>query len=577
MMAASDAYNLDASSGMVNPTALRWRAGAGSTWSPLGISGVVSWLTPRSSRHMMQESLAGISQTPAAAHGDLVGEVYDPVSGKRWVAAADARRPTVTTSVTGRNVMLNYVGGTSSNTNYDALACENSKHLFVFIPTLGEFTIMLVVKATNDSNDGVLLDSCNLSGAGNPTGFALYRTNGNKLQYLCYQGSGTPAVNITTVADAVLAANLTFIKVTGSGTANPSVRIVTNTGGTDTVHTFGAGDNNFTAAAFAPLTYNLTIGQGANTSASSGAGFHGDIGDVIILNRVVGDSDDEWVQFKQTNAAFTSASLSRALADTATLDPDELPFLAAWWDFSDSTKLWQEHNARTTQTAPGDPIGTLIDARDTDATFRYNEGLSAAASDATRPIYSASAVQNGLRAATFTPADSDLLSMVNAWQKRGRGCIFIVAKNSDTATGSHFIRNTGGTAYWVQTGESYEDGNGDDSRFVVHFVDGSVQYGKDAGVGEDVTGDGWHVYELYWDGTTATCAVDGAEPTTVGPMTFVSTSVLAYDRVGPTSNPGFEFDGYAGEYVFYRENHEAALRAKVRQKLATKWGITLAA
>lgn len=533
--------------------------GAGAVWTPLQIPDIRCWLAPYLRRCRWQEDISAIALTQAAADGDAVGQIDDPSNGKRWVAPGASRKPALKLPGTGRAVSLSFAGGTGGvgNNNWDHVYLENSKYLLGFLSTLGIGTVLLKIKPAEDSNDGCILDCVNGSGSGSPNGFFCQKDGSGALQWATYNGSGTAAVvNAKTPNTSVVAAawNTIKIKLAGPGANHVSVNI----NGTN-LSMAGSTDNNLpSGVAFAPLTRDLYVGQFA-AAASSTTGFNGEIGDIVIVERAMDDADADWLEFLNWNPA----------EKTTTLATSASVFLTHDLNFSDSSRMRQEHTSPATAVAAGDRIGTVLDQRDTFTTIRYNSGVVATATDTTRPLWSVSAVQNGLRAADFqsTSGAADLLNFVQAVQKRGRGSAYALLKTNDVDEGSHLYAN-GNSVYVVLTNPGYA---GNPSDLVWH---GGVSALEGSNTDDPFfVPNNTHLIELHWAGSVLEMFSDGvgcqSNPKTLDPADQISWATLGTTRLNR------EFKGWIGRVRIFNDDHAGSLRSTIRAAIAAEWGHTL--
>ncbi len=504
-------------------------------WAPTDIASLALWVPAYNTSAMWKESDAAAPiLTHATTDADAIGQVDDPSPCAHRVYGGSAGTSPVLGSSGSR---LSY--HTFASASAQRLNVENSLSAFNFIHQGGAVSICVWVLCATDSSDMVIVDSCNLTGAN--VGFYVYRTSGNKVGVGVAKG-GTTMVNFTSAATLNIAAGWVPITITWSGASS-----------TGTFRLGAAGSNeNITVgtavAAGTNATNNITVGTSASSHTSA---FNGSISDVVISNSVMSASD--LTSYRAYNPARDGTSLAAASATGSTLLPNQLNYLWSWYDFSDTTTLWQDSTLTTPVASNSDPIYTAVNKSSTLALKRD------AASDANghRPLYKTS-IQNGRAAALFDGTDDNLIFQ-QQWASGGAWTAFLVCRMATTNVSAHPISAASGTVYWAVTGSAY--GPPSTSVFAVHTGDGLTESPL-------VNVDSWNILEWVRNGPIVRSWCNGVESSSL-----VTVATGAMTNIGLANGGAVTWNDYIAELVTYRAVHNETNRSLVRAGLASKWGI----
>lgn len=383
------------------------------------------------------ESNVGTQVTPCTEDGQTCGMAVDfSPNYHRVVALTDAGRPLYSTSGTsGMHCIWQF-----STTKYFNI--ENSQGYFNFLhsgtsgtPGVPVGCIAFHTKINTDSTNMVFLDNSAWTGVNK--GITVARTSGNKLQVAIANGSTLQ--NITTAANLNAAAGLVpiiinFLGTTGAGSCNIYIG-----GATESFSVSSTG------LAFNTNSTNTLYIGGASPSATSPLNAY--MGNLCILSQPMGASDR--AAFAAMNPYQNATTTSRSLMAGDAVDPSAMSHLWCDWnldDFAGGT-LWQNIGRTTPVAANGDPIGA-VDFLPT----KLGRGLAAAADNTTRPTWTSNQYNGkgcGRWIGTATPQNL----AYTPWKPYGAETVFVVARNTNTTNGSHFLASA--SARFLATGDSY--------------------------------------------------------------------------------------------------------------------------
>lgn len=528
-------------------------------FSPLAIPGLQLYIPTSNTANAYVESGQNAVATNIANNGDLIGNVYLPINGHCFFASTNTGRATLESGTRNSEYLIN-------STQLDLYNSLTALSFLYCAP--GTFTIAFFLRLGADSQNTVLFDNRNITGANIGVSFTI-----NPSGTLTFGASisGSSFINATTthtihVADGSLPI---IIKCSGTGTGTVSFQI-----GSNAAETFNAGTFNVAGTA-AHANFRLGKSTGGNDACNAY------ISEFFMTNTVVGSTDI--AGWKLYNPARTSAQFNM-LNSGSFSSPASLTFLYAWFDLSDITTLFKD----TAATSPVRTTGDLI------ALIQTKGGLSGIGRNllqatSTAQAAFASNIQNGLSVANFTGQyypgaptvpNQNYELQNSAATPSGPKSIFVAMRNkavtsgSNTPGGSHLMGESSTTiAYLVQVSSTVGPGETPNSAVNHTSPSGNNSFISSVANG----GQAWNVYDVQNTVNNYTLYVDGiagTDVTTAG--TFFAPDNIGKDFHGqPPSGTAYswDFNGYLGEVIFTTVPLTSGLAETVRQYLATKWAI----
>jgi hypothetical protein len=247
----------------------------------------------------------------------------------------------------------------------------------------------------------------------------------------------------------------------------------------------------------------------------------------------------------------------RLLRPRALFNPRNIVGLQGWWDFGDTSSLWQNSNG-TTAVNVGDPIGR--------ATDKSGNGRHAQqGTDNFRPHLEASAI--GSRVAAEFDGDNDFLETVTSNLTTGSaGRTLIVVYKPLRTTGVNFLAGqtrSGNNGWFALQARDSPAGDPYFAGFAADSTDGAsiTQTSKIA----CVTYDGTNVVLFR---NNSQIAQDARSLNTVSGILNIGCAV-------PSSTPAEFAKAMFGEVLHWNVALTSTDRTSVHRYLSNKWGITL--
>ena len=362
---------------------------------------------------------------------------------------------------------------------------------------------------------------------------------------------------------------LNFRVHNAAGTASTTVS-VTLTNGVDNVITCGYDNTN--------QLISIKLNNGSLVTAAHTSGVKYNFGIICI-----GGPQNRWTQTAEfyngaaKNFMFwkgtylTSAEQSTlyglgfpysALPDQAdSLDPDNLPDQVARFDFSDTTRMWQDTAKTVSVSANDDPI-RRIDSK-------WGSVYAEAPSDAVRPLLK-TATLGGLATAYSNGTDTQLNISQELQSTENNFTMFLIAKNDRTSNyGSHWLMNRTYNSYVTTTGIGYTS------------VYGAFHKSKSGSGGAPNTSPlnnttGFNVYDCFSKSQYASMVENGDDADTLAKYKTLNTNPADWDtffKMAAISNTWWAI-GNIAEVIFINSYASVATRARVRKFLETKWSLT---
>lgn len=432
-------------------------------WDPRDMTGAILWLPTHSTSSMWTDVDAGAAVSTRPSAGSLVGFVQDPLSGGKIATSTTSQRPTLNSDGGTRNAYLTFGTG-------HQLIIDNSKGHFrnFHVGRVGYVCCWVRFAAANDGvNRNTILDSIAMTGAN--VGINLRRETNNTIAFQI--GTGSTILTLTSTATVNASGDTGWHSIVVKIAAGSNASSITIDNGTPVTGTIGTG-----AAAGTDATSDLQIGM----RTSGTLPMLGDISNLVIGGTALAAGDlTNWLA---DNPSISSSSLERFTAAGNSLNPNQVSGLHSWYDFSDVTNLYTDNPPTVNVALDGDRIKCAVNKKTVISGNSWKRN-AATATDAKRPTYKtniANSLGAGLWAGAATNVStSDFTNEQNLdipqWN-RGAKTWIVVAKQSDTALGSHVIAQTagGGSAvYQTWVGSAYTD-PAVQNRVVQHWGGGSA-------------------------------------------------------------------------------------------------------
>lgn len=432
-------------------------------FSPPDMAGAILWLPTHSTSSMWNDVDAGAALVTRPDAGDLVGFIQDPVSGGKIATSTAGQRPTLNTDGGARNAYLTF--GASRQ-----LIIHNSKGSFrnFHVGRIGYVCCWVRFAGANDGvNRNTILDAIAMTGAN--VGINLRRETNNTIAFQI--GTGSTILTLTSTATVNASGDTGWHSIVVKVAAGTNASSITIDNGTPVTGTIGTA-----AAAGTDATNDLQIGM----RTSGTLPMLGDISNLVIGGTALDAGDlTNWLA---DNPSISSGSLEQFTVAGNLLNPNQVSGLHSWYDFSDVTNLYTDNPPTINVALDGDRIKCAVNKK-TVASGNSWKRDAATTTDAKRPTYKtgiANGLGAGLWAGTATNVStSDFTNEQNLdytqWY-RGAKTWIVVAKQSDTALGSHAIAQTagGGSAvYQTWVGSAYTDANVQ-NRVVQHWGGGAA-------------------------------------------------------------------------------------------------------
>lgn len=534
-------------------------------WSPRELTNLEFWLPTHQLRAMWRAVTNVTQDNSATADGQLISQVDEQGPCAHLLNSPTGRQPAVGSDPGGRSY-LNF----SPN---EYLRVKNSLGAFNWLHNGSAFSMLVWLRVAPGASTGAVFDSCRATTTGT-TGISLqYNSSGTLLFMVAKQATGT-AILHTTTATIDSDDGWVLVLVGYDGGSLAVLRIFSDDGqtalATELMTVSGGFDNS-------DASHDLHIGARASVLTN---GFNGDIGDVVFLSGAI--SEAELDELRMWKPPQSTAPVGCRLGTYASLGPAAVSGLAEWHDFGDRTSQWQDTVGGTPVASEDDPVGVIENRLSSAATVDLKRNFAYDGTASKRPLTKDAATNGSSRAAAFfdgasgSPDDE----LTGPDQPTGGASTWIyVARNLDSAKGSHYSRSSG-NQYLVKTGSEYLTGGGNDLRIVVHTSssvapnDETPSLGTEGGSGEALPGgaETWEIITVRRDGKTWTVRWNGVQ----SENTFLNDGVFDTSRIGPSVNSDFELDGYLGCRLRYTRALSNAEVALIEAGLAADWGITLA-
>lgn len=257
--------------------------------------------------------------------------------------------------------------------------------------------------------------------------------------------------------------------------------------------------------------------------------------------------------------SFASFSFDYATGRGALLDPTTISGLAAWYDFSDLTTLYQNTIGTTPVTADGQGIARAND--------KSGNGRNILQGGAGAPVYKTS-IRAGRSIARLNGVDQWLTASSFVHSASGGLTLFAVGAYSAYVSGNNtmagFLSNATPA---ITTAVLRRTASG---TFAFSSYDGTSAIVSDTETAADTD---WHYHSgTRGSGTSLTLRVDGVTSgSTLGPFT-PSTGAITFSVGSRASSAADLYTGDVGEVLLYNVNLDSVDRAAVEAYLATKWG-----
>jgi len=256
----------------------------------------------------------------------------------------------------------------------------------------------------------------------------------------------------------------------------------------------------------------------------------------------------------------------RLLRPTASgkFDPRRIANLAAWYDASDLSALFQNSNGTTAATAEDDPVGYLQDKGP-------NGHHMTQSTNNNRPLLKLAA-QNAKAALLFDGVNDFLINTARFLNGSPASIAFVAQRQTDNPTNTVNQNST-----VVSTGRG---GGAGETTFEVLLRTTFQSPNNDLRVSGSVTRRNGNAALGTGSAPTDFLIGTGAFSSNVNAQTANDGVLLgafrdAFGTIGSTGNNNFRLNGRIGEVILYNRELSLAERQALERYLSFKWGIAL--
>jgi hypothetical protein len=518
-------------------------------WTPRDIVAAEALLLSPYTEGIWQESNVGVPLTSTTDDLQNVGLVVDlSRMCHRAAALSDSARPQYSADgSSGLHACLKY-----STTKY--LVLQNTANCFNYLFTgTPKGGIAFKIKVTTDGTDMVILDNSGWTGI--HKGITVARRNTNKLVVSLANGSTLQTYTSAFTLNA--AAGLVAVRINFTGTA-------------------GAGgltmDFNGTTESFSLATTTLTAADNAFSDMYVGALTGGTtplnayLSDVVISSDVIGASD--WANYQAWNLYPTAETLSRSFAGGDIVDPWNMSHLFLDWqldsplDIQDGVtqRMWQ-NIGRTVPVASNADILGAVDF----LPIKLGRNLAAAADDTTRPNWYSNQY-NGKGTVRWIGTATPQNLAYPIWKPYGAETTFVVCRNTNVTTGSHFLASA--SSRFLATGDGYinnpvPNGGPGFAFFALHPTAGNAPFMNLGNLGQSI-----NIMAYRRRGPKIEIYVNGLRGAIVG-----NVNSLSFSNMGTPQIAGWDLTGDVLRVVRFVTDLSNEDFDRVDHGLANRYGV----